>query len=524
MINLPEFLNKGDLVAIVCPASFVEGGLEDARRLLNTWGLKVLIGDTVSSQHHQFAGDDSLRIQDFQQVLDNPEVKAIFAARGGYGTVRIVDQLDFSAFQAKPKWVIGFSDITVLHSHIHTNYHVATIHGQMLVTIPDGTKSSLESLRKLLFGEEVEYAYADPNHQESGATFNQDGEAQGQLIGGNLALLQAVTGSASEMDYAGKILFIEDVGEQYYNVDRMLWTLKRAGKLDKLAGLIVGGFTAMKDSPDVPFGQSVEEIILEKVGPRHYPIAFGFPAGHISDNQALMLGKRVKLSVSGPNVRLQYLEEIDFSEVASQLAKPTGEAGLITADRMNQSNADMIRRAIELLGCQPGDQVLEIGPGNGKYAGLVLQQAPKIHYRGTDISQTMIEQGLRINHNEVQTGQIGFDLTDGLTLPYPTGSFDRLFSVNTVYFWQDPDGMIREIHRVLKPGGVCCLAFGSKSFMQKMPFVDARFALYSKEEMESLLETNKMTSIKTESRHHKTTSAAGIELMREEIFVLASPQ
>lgn len=524
MTNLPEFLKKGDLVGIVCPASFVEGDLQDAQQLLASWGLNVLIGDTVKSQHHQYAGDDQQRIQDVQRMLDNPDVKAVFAARGGYGTVRIIDQLDFSAFQAKPKWIIGFSDITVLHSHIHSSYQVATIHGQMPVTIPDGTKISLETLRMLLFGETVEYAYSTPVHSEKARIFNRDGEGQGQLIGGNLALLHTVTGSVSEMDFSDKILFIEDVGEQYYNVDRMLWTLKRAGKLEKLAGLIVGGFTAMKDNPEVPFGQTVEEIILDKVSLLDFPVAFGFPAGHIDNNQALMLGRRVKLTVSGPDVHLQYLKEIDFNQVASQLANPTGHAGITAAERMNQSNGDMILKAIELLDCQPEDRVLEIGPGNGKYAESVVQQAPRIRYRGTDISKTMIEEGLRINHSRVPSGQIGFDLTDGLTLPYPDGSFDRVFSVNTVYFWRNPSQMVAEICRTLKPRGVCCLAFGSKSFMQNMPFVNEEFTLYSQQDMESLLQKNGMVVLKSKSRLHKTTSAAGIKLIREEIFVLATPQ
>lgn len=522
MTNLPEFLKSGDLVAIVCPASFVEGGLEDAHKLLASWGLRVIIGDTVSNRFHQYAGDDQMRAQDFQQALDNPEVKAIFAARGGYGTVRIIDLIDFTAFKNKPKWIIGFSDITVLHSHIHACFQIATIHGQMPVTIPDGTKTSLESLRMLLFGEEINYYYQDL--PASGSSYNRNGEAQGTLIGGNLALLHSVTGSVSEIDFSQKILFIEDVGEYYYNVDRMLWTLKRAGKLDKLAGLIVGGFTAMKDNPDVPFGQSVEQIILDKVANFHFPVAFGFPAGHIDNNQALILGKRVKLKVSGPEVSLQYLNEVDFKQVASQLANPTGRKGIETAERMNQSNGKMTQKAIELLECQSQNQVLEIGPANAKFAEYVLQQAPGIHYSGADISETMVQEALHLNQSFVESGQVNIDLTDGFTLNYPDQTFDRVFSVNTLYFWQDPNKMIQEIHRILKPDGVCCLAFGSKSFMQTMPFVDEQFTLYSTEDVQELLQRNNMTVLSTKIRQHKTSSAAGIELIREEVFVLTKPQ
>lgn len=299
----PEFLQKGDLVAMVCPASFVSGELADATRLLESWGLKVQRGQTVGNQFHQYSGPDSLRAADLQAALDDPAVKMILAARGGYGTVRIIDELDFTAFVKNPKWLVGFSDITVLHSHIHACFGTPTIHGQMPTTIPDGTTASLESLRKALFGEELDYSYqAEP----ADAAVNRSGTASGTLIGGNLALLQSLTGSRSEMDYDGKILLLEDVGEAYYNIDRMLWTLKRAGKLDKLAGLIIGGFTSLKDDNTVGFGSTVAEIVLEKVQDLPYPIAFGFPCGHIPDNQALMLGRKCTLTVDGARVNLRY--------------------------------------------------------------------------------------------------------------------------------------------------------------------------------------------------------------------------
>lgn len=299
MKKMPEFLKPGDLVSIVCPAGFVPDGVVDAVALLTKWGLRVRVGDTVKSRFHQFAGEDAFRAQEFQQALNDPEVKAIFAARGGYGTVRMIDRVDFSNFLASPKWIIGFSDITVLHSHVHAISGLPTIHGQMPLTIPEGTKSSLDTLRSALFGEELTYAYKSSHAQI-------DGEGRGILVGGNLSLLIHVMGSVSEMDYKDKILFIEDVGEYLYAVDRMLWTLKRSGKLSGLRGLIVGGFTGLKDN-DTPFGMTVAEMVLEKVQGADYPVAFDFPAGHINNNHALVLGREVSLQVQGAHVSMKYV-------------------------------------------------------------------------------------------------------------------------------------------------------------------------------------------------------------------------
>jgi muramoyltetrapeptide carboxypeptidase len=299
MIKVPQFLKKGDKIGIVAPASCIPNGLEDAVNLLESWGLEVVLGETVSSSFHQFSGEDQLRANDFQRMLDDDSVKAIVAARGGYGSVRIIDQLDFSEFKKDPKWIVGFSDITVLHCHIQALFGIATIHGQMPLTIPDATKQSLETLRKALFGEMLFYSYKT----ELG---NINGEAEGILVGGNLAILASVTGSVSEVDYAGKILFIEDVGEHYYAVDRMLRMLKRAGKLKDLKGLIIGGFTSMKDNQP-RFGFSVEEIVFDLVREYGYPVATDFPAGHIDNNYAIIFGKKVSLQVKGNSVRLDYI-------------------------------------------------------------------------------------------------------------------------------------------------------------------------------------------------------------------------
>lgn len=298
-MKVPPFLKKGDKVAVVAPASSMPNEIGDTITLLESWGLNVILGTSVGSAFHQFAGDDELRAQDFQQMLDSNEVKAIVAARGGYGTVRIIDKLDFTEFEKNPKWLVGFSDITVLHSHVQSNYGIPTIHGQMPLNIPDATKTSLKTLRKALFGTDLHYTYTSK-------TENRSGEEEGILVGGNLAILVSVSGSISEVDYIDKVLFIEEVGEYYYSVDRMLRMLKRAGKLARLKGLIVGGFTEMKDKK-VPFGFSVEEVILDLVSEYNYPVATNFPAGHIDNNNALVFGKKVSLSVEEQNVSLRYM-------------------------------------------------------------------------------------------------------------------------------------------------------------------------------------------------------------------------
>lgn len=299
MSRVPAYLQPGDKVAIVCPASFIRGNIDVGIRTLESWGLEVVVGKTVSTAYHQFAGDDSLRAADLQWALDDPSIKAVFAARGGYGCVRIIDQIDFSAFEKQPKWLVGFSDITVLHSHIQRNYKIATIHGQMPKSFESGTEASLDTLRKALFGDNMDFTYTQS------AFPNRPGEATGKLIGGNLAILLSVLGSDSDPKYSNKILFIEDVGEAYYAVDRMLWALKRAGKLRKLKGLIVGGFSSMKDN-DPAFGQSVEEIVWDKIKEYDFPVAFGYPAGHIDDNHALILGRKVTLTTTTESVSLQY--------------------------------------------------------------------------------------------------------------------------------------------------------------------------------------------------------------------------
>jgi len=284
MIKQPAYLKKGDKIAIVCPASKLPRGIDSAVQLFESWGLEVIIGKTVHAEHHQFAGDDVLRTEDIQIFLDDPTVKAIIAGRGGYGCIRIVDDLDFSTFVEYPKWLVGFSDITVLLCHIYAQYGIQSIHGQMPYTFNEATPESLASLKAALFGEEIRYDYHP-------SPLNREGYMQGILIGGNLTLLVMTIGSASEVDYEDKILFIEDIGERPAAIDRMMHMLKRAGKLNKLKGLIVGAFNELPEEK-IPFGQSPEEIIWEVVKEYEYPVWFNFPIGHMDDNRAVVVGKK----------------------------------------------------------------------------------------------------------------------------------------------------------------------------------------------------------------------------------------
>lgn len=293
------YLKKGDKIAITCPAKKLPGPMTGAIELLTSWGLEVVQGETLEASFHQFAGDDDLRARDMQRFIDDDSVKAIFAARGGYGTVRMIDKVDFSRFPQNPKWLVGFSDITVLHTHIFANYSLGSIHGQMPVNIDDATPESLETLRKALFGESLTYEF--DSH-----ALNRPGDAEGIVIGGNLSLLIAVLNSVSDPNYDDKILFIEDVGEYLYSVDRMLRTLKRAGKLSKLRALIVGGFSELKDN-DIPFGQTVAEMVMDVAGEYQYPVCFDFPAGHIPGNHAIKLGSQLHLEVSQSHVKGWYL-------------------------------------------------------------------------------------------------------------------------------------------------------------------------------------------------------------------------
>lgn len=290
---LPQALKKGDVVGITCPAGYVsKERTAHAVSVLLHWGFNVKVGNTVGNEYHYFSGTDDERRSDLQDMLDDCDVSAILMGRGGYGMSRIIDSLDFSNFLKYPKWICGFSDITVLHSHLLARYNVATLHSPMCGAFRPDTEHTahLTSFFNSLSGAPLpQYLPSSP--------FNRVGKASGILTGGNLAILSHLTGSVSEVDTEGKILFIEDIGEHLYQADRMLMNLKRAGKLDKLAALIVGSFTEMEDTTR-PFGQTIEEIIADKVKEYSYPVCFNLPVGHQEVNYTLTLGAAYTLDVS----------------------------------------------------------------------------------------------------------------------------------------------------------------------------------------------------------------------------------
>lgn len=268
-------------------------------RVLNDWGYAVRVGNTVGSDsQNYFSGTDRERLEDFQFMLDDDSVQAVLCARGGYGMSRIIDDLDFKKFSRHPKWIVGFSDITLLLSHVYSNCRVATLHAPMAGAFNDGDAQNryLLSLQKALEGKKT--VYQEPVHP-----LNRKGEAVGELVGGNLSLLAHAIGTDSDIKTKGKILFLEDTGEFLYNTDRMLRQLKRAGKFEKLAGLIVGGFTNNRDT-DRPFGAAVEEIIREAIAGYDFPVAFGFPVSHERENLALKVGVGYKFRVSKSKVLL----------------------------------------------------------------------------------------------------------------------------------------------------------------------------------------------------------------------------
>ena len=296
----PKKLKKGDSIAIVSTARKVSSKeLAPAILFIKKMGLKVHLGKTIEAKDNQYAGDDSLRAQDFQEVLDNPNIKAIWCARGGYGTVRIIDLLDFSNFIRHPKWIIGYSDITVLHSHIN-RLNIPTIHGQMCLEIEKKSKASRDTLQQALFGENPFISYS-----LDASLPCRFGTVRGSLVGGNLSVLYSILDSPSQIDWQGKVLFIEDLDEMLYHIDRMMQNLKRSGRLKNLAGLVVGGMSEMRDNT-IGFGKTAPEIIFEAVQEYQYPVSFNFPAGHVQDNRVLVFGKETTLEVSPKQVYLRY--------------------------------------------------------------------------------------------------------------------------------------------------------------------------------------------------------------------------
>lgn len=302
MTVIPPYLNAGDTIGMVCPAGYLP--FEKAQTCIQTlesWGFKVKTGLTMKNQYNYFSGTDEERRNDLQQMMDDPQIKAILFGRGGYGTGRIIDSLDFTKIMKRPKWIIGYSDITLLHCHLYSNYNMASLHSPMAAAFNDGEFENqyIESLRSALLGEKADYSCE--SHP-----FNKTGIAEGKLIGGNLSLLVNAIGTSSDFTTKDHILFIEEIGEYIYTVDRMMYQLKRSGKLEQLKALIFGSFSEMKDTT-VPFGQTVTDAIKDLIKNYEYPVAFGFPVGHEKENYALKIGVSYELHVQNDHVNLKEL-------------------------------------------------------------------------------------------------------------------------------------------------------------------------------------------------------------------------
>lgn len=294
----PPFLKPGDAVGIVSTArKITTSELSYFLNMLRDWGLQPVIGNSINAESNQYAGDDDLRARDFQSMLDRADIQAIWCARGGYGTIRILDQLDFSNFMQQPKWIIGYSDVTVLHSKLH-QLGVESLHANMALSLDTKTPETSKSIKQVLFGKKYDITIPSKNN-------NRLGRANAPIVGGNLSLIYSMLGSPTAIHTAGKILFIEDLDEYLYHVDRMIMNLKRNDLFAHLNGLIVGGMSDMKDNT-IPFGKSAEEIIWDAVKDYHYPVCFGFPAGHINDNRALILGRSISFDVSEKEVQVTF--------------------------------------------------------------------------------------------------------------------------------------------------------------------------------------------------------------------------
>lgn len=278
-------------IRIVSPAKSIEKEhVDSAIVFLESHNFKVDLSANCLGKHYYFSGSDEERRTDFQSALDDDTVDVILCARGGYGCIRIVDGLDFTKFRSNPKLIIGFSDVTVFHNHLHSNFNLPSVHATMPLNFSSNSSESLQSLVDVIEGNKIKYEI-DANLN------NKIGTVTAEVVGGNLAIIYALIGTNSDVDLDDKILFIEDVGEYIYAIDRMMWALQKSGKLNKLGGVIVGGLTNIKDT-DISFGKTVERVILERVEHLSIPVCFDFPAGHINDNRAIILGKKATLSVS----------------------------------------------------------------------------------------------------------------------------------------------------------------------------------------------------------------------------------
>ncbi|MFZ1370178.1 MAG: LD-carboxypeptidase [Ferruginibacter sp.] len=298
MIKIPPYLKKGDTIGITCPAGYMAAAkAQTCIETLQSWGFEVMVGKTLGSRSkNYFSANDETRSNEMQAMLDDENIHAILCGRGGYGVTRIIDGLDFTRFKKNPKWIIGFSDITVLHAHLYSRMKVASMHAPMAAAFNEGENKYILALQKALTGKKAKYDCA-------AHPFNKAGIAKAELVGGNLSLLVHLIGTPSDIKTKDKLLFIEDIGEHIYNIDRMLYQLKRSGKLDNLAGLVVGGFTDMHDT-ERPFGKKVYKLIKEITNEYDYPVCFNFPVSHNKENYALKIGVRYTLTISKNKTRL----------------------------------------------------------------------------------------------------------------------------------------------------------------------------------------------------------------------------
>jgi len=299
-MKIPPYLKKGDCIGLICPSGFMAfDKVQNCIQTLEQWGYKVVVGKTIGHQYHYFSGTDEERLADLQNMLNDKSIKAILCARGGYGLSRIIDKINFTSFKKNPKWIIGYSDITLLQSHIHTHLKIASLHSPMAAAFNDKGKTTVyvQSIAKTLKG--VKQKYTCEPHE-----FNQSGKIEAELIGGNLSLIVHSLGTNSAYLTKNKILFIEDIGEYLYHIDRMLIQLKRSGFFKGIKGLLIGGFTEMKDTI-TPYGKTINEIILDQVKDLKIPICFNFPVGHQTENFPLKIGGKYELNITKKLVRLK---------------------------------------------------------------------------------------------------------------------------------------------------------------------------------------------------------------------------
>jgi len=301
MVIQPLPLQPGDIIGIMCPAGFMTlERTEACVQTLRDWGYEVVLGETLySKSDNYFSGSDAERADDLQRMLDDNSIRAILFGRGGYGMSRIIDRLDFTRFLKHPKWIAGYSDITVILAHLYSKYGVASMHSPMAGAFADqpDDQQYLPSIGKMFSGLPMQYTVES-------SPLNRLGIAEGPLVGGNLALFTHLIGTDSFPNTDGAILFLEDVGEQLYNIDRMLRQLKRGGYLENLRGLIYGGFTECKDT-ERPFGQEISEILQAVVSDYSYPVCYDFPVSHTHRNYALKYGAPCQLTVQSDQVVLQ---------------------------------------------------------------------------------------------------------------------------------------------------------------------------------------------------------------------------